>query len=331
MSAGSAPLTTAGTLTQTFYMRFLSDRLLQRSPHLFNDIKSGDFFAAKIDYFRQAIESWNISRDPAQMESSLRTYSYNTPKLLLDQKQMLPIEESEEKINNYQRNMNFVYGKRLKLKFEIPFAGSDELFLVCPNRYTSSPPIAELNDNSIVITVYTEDLTQEAAILNNLNQEIFKINQYLDWLREEVDTYNQQIRNLFLGILATKNETTQMQQRLAQSLGIRTKNPQTNNESPALIVSSKRRNKEIPKSNNGPSKNSVRRLIEAILISDSDLEAFCIDHFPDVIRRFANNMDKVMKINLLLQHSSPAQITAKLRKYHPDEYERLAHMIKDDE
>ncbi|WP_437924642.1 effector-associated domain EAD1-containing protein [Sorangium sp. So ce291] len=51
-----------------------------------------------------------------------------------------------------------------------------------------------------------------------------------------------------------------------------------------------------------PTAREVRDLVMDVLRSDSDLDAFCFDHFPGVHARFTNGMDRIMKVTTLLQH-----------------------------
>ena len=46
-----------------------------------------------------------------------------------------------------------------------------------------------------------------------------------------------------------------------------------------------------------PTIASLRRIIDKVLISDSDVDAFCLDFFQSVGRRFTDGMDRVMKVN----------------------------------
>lgn len=45
----------------------------------------------------------------------------------------------------------------------------------------------------------------------------------------------------------------------------------------------------------------LRKLINLVLITDSDLDAFCQDHFPSAKKRFTDGMDRVRKVSLLLE------------------------------
>lgn len=56
----------------------------------------------------------------------------------------------------------------------------------------------------------------------------------------------------------------------------------------------------------------LRKLLRQALPGDSDLEAFCIDYFPDVYRRFSLGMDRQAKLSLLLLYAEPHRIRAAL-------------------
>lgn len=63
-----------------------------------------------------------------------------------------------------------------------------------------------------------------------------------------------------------------------------------------------------------PDRAQVRRQLDQVLRTDSDLDAFCLDHFPEVHRRFARGMERTDKVNLLLSVEELVDIVAKLRQ-----------------
>lgn len=65
--------------------------------------------------------------------------------------------------------------------------------------------------------------------------------------------------------------------------------------------------------------SSLRKLISKILVADSDFDAFVIDHFPSIKRRFAVGMDRVTKENILLEHGDSSLISNKLHEAYPNE------------
>lgn len=56
----------------------------------------------------------------------------------------------------------------------------------------------------------------------------------------------------------------------------------------------------------------LRQLLRQALPTDSDLEAFCVDYFPEVYRRYSPGMDPQTKLSLLLLCAKPDRIHAAL-------------------
>lgn len=59
----------------------------------------------------------------------------------------------------------------------------------------------------------------------------------------------------------------------------------------------------------------LRKLIAKKLATDSDLDAFCIDYFPHIKRRFSNGMDRRQKESYLLEGTNPDELEARLHEY----------------
>ncbi len=63
-------------------------------------------------------------------------------------------------------------------------------------------------------------------------------------------------------------------------------------------------------------RNQLRRRLDNVLRTDSDLNAFCLDYFPEVYRRFSGGMERTDKVNLFLQLApEPDTILDKLGAY----------------
>lgn len=56
----------------------------------------------------------------------------------------------------------------------------------------------------------------------------------------------------------------------------------------------------------------LRERIDCLLKTDADLEAFCIDRFPHISNRFSHTMERILKVNLLLQLASEEELTKAL-------------------
>ena len=69
-----------------------------------------------------------------------------------------------------------------------------------------------------------------------------------------------------------------------------------------------------PRATVSPSRTSeLRSLLKHRLRLDSDLDAFCLDFFPSIKRRFSNGMDRTQKESLLLELADPDELAERLR------------------
>lgn len=59
---------------------------------------------------------------------------------------------------------------------------------------------------------------------------------------------------------------------------------------------------------------SIRKLLDGVLLSASDLDAFMLDFFPEIYRRLSGGMDRLQRINLLLTYHEPAELLLALRQ-----------------
>lgn len=60
---------------------------------------------------------------------------------------------------------------------------------------------------------------------------------------------------------------------------------------------------------------SLRDEIARLFRTDADFDAFCLDNFPEVHRRFSLGMDRVQKVNLLLQIEEQDKVQHLLSSY----------------
>ena len=67
----------------------------------------------------------------------------------------------------------------------------------------------------------------------------------------------------------------------------------------------------------------MRKILKEILITDSDLEAFCLDYFPLVHQRLGPGMDRTAKMNLMMTYAALDDIYEKLYIDYKEEIERL--------
>lgn len=60
-------------------------------------------------------------------------------------------------------------------------------------------------------------------------------------------------------------------------------------------------------------KHDLRAVIDAKLPTDPDLDAFCVDFFPKIHRRFNSAMDRTTKVSLLFTLVEPQEVADKLK------------------
>lgn len=65
------------------------------------------------------------------------------------------------------------------------------------------------------------------------------------------------------------------------------------------------------------SRAELRQLLSRSLLTDAEFNAFCIDYFPEVARRFSSGMERVTKTNFLLQLVEPGEILNALLSNNP--------------
>jgi len=76
-----------------------------------------------------------------------------------------------------------------------------------------------------------------------------------------------------------------------------------------------------------PTNSSIRKLLDKIFPTDSDLDAFLIDCLPDVKKRCSSSMERKAKVNLLFELIEPVQIVNIISGY-VDGFERYIDILE---
>ena len=63
--------------------------------------------------------------------------------------------------------------------------------------------------------------------------------------------------------------------------------------------------------------SQLRSIIERALITDAELDAFCLDYAPDIHRQFSAGMERTRKLNLLLFGTDASDLLESLRHRAP--------------
>lgn len=83
----------------------------------------------------------------------------------------------------------------------------------------------------------------------------------------------------------------------------------------------------LPHLQKRPSRDSVRRLLARVLPTDSELEAFCSDHFPAAAHEWGSDMNRTRKESLLLAAAEVTAIVERLSTVHPERFARFEHLL----
>lgn len=82
------------------------------------------------------------------------------------------------------------------------------------------------------------------------------------------------------------------------------------------------------RSGSGHRRASLREMIEETLLTDSDFEAFCLDHFPQTHRKFGISQDHIQKLNSLLTEVDHELIIHALRRKFPEVHQKFPEADK---
>ena len=99
----------------------------------------------------------------------------------------------------------------------------------------------------------------------------------------------------------------------------------TATQNPVVTEPLKKQEPAVPGSAKPPTNFSLRKLLGAVLKTSTDLDAFCIDHFPEVSRRFSSGMERPAKEGILLETVEPEEILSALKLHDPAKLEKHRH------
>lgn len=74
--------------------------------------------------------------------------------------------------------------------------------------------------------------------------------------------------------------------------------------------------------------HTLRQLLDEILRADSDVDAFCLDFFPTVYRRFSLGMERTHKLTLLLLHVPATDLLHRIGASHPRSVQRMLDELR---
>jgi len=69
--------------------------------------------------------------------------------------------------------------------------------------------------------------------------------------------------------------------------------------------------------------SEVRKFLDTLFPTAADFDAFCLDHFVDVKRRFSDHMDRVSRVNLLLECIPCDEILQTIKHNYEDKLKKV--------
>jgi hypothetical protein len=81
------------------------------------------------------------------------------------------------------------------IEITVPFSGNAEAFKIQPTTYTTSPPLGDVRNDSLVLSVAGIDLDPQ-RVRSQIDRTLGEVRQYLGWLQTSADSFNRQIRQI---------------------------------------------------------------------------------------------------------------------------------------
>ena len=145
----------------------------------------------------------------------------------------------------------YVDGTRVIL--EVPFEGDANFFKVRASTFTYTPPVADIQGNTLLLSVSGTNLTQEGT-KSQIDRSLDEIKQHLGWIENDVKPFNEQLDQLAREAIEARRQKLLDDQNLVASLGFPLKRRE---DAPTTYVAPEVRRKvvpELPKASTAPFK-----------------------------------------------------------------------------
>ena len=123
--------------------------------------------------------------------------------------------ESTIEMHDYGRQ---IYVPATSLKLTVPFEGEKDMFFVRPSTFNFNPPRAVISDSAVVLHLTFRSSEQE-RVKSTLNRTLDEIEQYLDWHRPTIDTFNANLAAEAKQAIETRRERLLRDRHLVSGLG----------------------------------------------------------------------------------------------------------------
>lgn len=152
----------------------------------------------------------------------VKKYQFHPPILLKDKivadQQEAQIDVSNDRNRHILDRSRPFYVPGIKVILEVPYEGDASFFRVRPSTSTSMPPVADIWNNTLLLSLSGTDLTPEET-KSQLDQELHKIKEHLGWIANDVQPFNDELGALTRQAIESRREKLLADQKLVASLG----------------------------------------------------------------------------------------------------------------
>ncbi len=112
-----------------------------------------------------------------------------------------------------------IYAKRNENVIAVPFEGDADFFRIQPDRFTTSPPRAEIRKDELLLRYVRTDHDAN-AVKRESDQTIKEIKNHLSWLQEAVEPYNQHLEELVRSRVKERKDWLLANANMAAEIGL---------------------------------------------------------------------------------------------------------------
>lgn len=139
-----------------------------------------------------------------------------TPKLRSDQANIIYTTEIEIQKKDYGREITI---PGIAIMIEVPIEGDVEYFLWKPSKYTSVFPQGKVKDHAVLLT-YTFPKNSNADIKLLYKRSIENIQEYLSWVRSDINSFNESLKQKIEQKIRTKKALQDQIHKKVSELGL---------------------------------------------------------------------------------------------------------------
>ncbi len=122
--------------------------------------------------------------------------------------------------NTFFRHIGAAYPGTIYFRFHIPFTGLSSLFDCQPSQFTFNKPAAEVRNHELVMSCYSTD-SESDKVEGEFRALYSNVEQYLGWVREDVDAFNTSLKQYARGHIEQRRERIMKARQLGESFGFK--------------------------------------------------------------------------------------------------------------